>query len=181
MALHEKIMNSAFWRVALRIQEALMFATNALILLLLGAVILSRYVFYSDLFGYTEVLLVLSYWMYFIGGSYASYEESQMKADILSNFMSPKFNRIMKVFIGFVQVFYGIVFSYWAFRMVEVSVRRMPRTTAWKIPFAVQHSAILFGFIMMTFYSVVYLMRDWSECRSYLQQEKCAKIGDING
>jgi TRAP-type C4-dicarboxylate transport system permease small subunit len=55
------------------------------LLALLGIAILSRNILRFDLVKGTEELLsLMSAWLYFIGGSIASYEDSHISADLIS-------------------------------------------------------------------------------------------------
>lgn len=62
--------------------------TSIIMLSILGIVVFARYGLNADVFGYDEIVLVDSFWMYFIGASYAMYEGSHVKADILARLFS---------------------------------------------------------------------------------------------
>jgi TRAP-type C4-dicarboxylate transport system permease small subunit len=48
-------------------------------------VVLFRYVFRLDLFAYEEWLLPISFWLYFLASAVGSYQDTQIRADVLES------------------------------------------------------------------------------------------------
>lgn len=156
-----RIKNSLFWKALLRIQVVLLFCLSLSVLAVIGLVVLMRYVFHSDIFAFDEIVLILAYWMYFLGSAYALYEGTHVKADILENLLSERAKRGLRVLVGLIQVGLGVIYIAWAWEMIVYSWTEMPRTSAWGIPIALPQTSIFIGFVLMTFYSVVYCLEDF--------------------
>lgn len=155
--------SSRFYKILLQAQKAVMFATNVVLILVLGIVVLCRHVLHVDFFGFDEIILLAAFWMYFIGSSYAMQEKTHIKADILANVMSPFANRLAKVLSGIVQTAISAFLIVMSFNLVMRSMVAKAVTSAWNIPFYVPQMAILVGFALMTFYSAIHCARDTIE------------------
>ena len=166
MHLEEKIQQSWLWKALLKIQEFLMIASTVSVVLMLGIVVVCRYIFVINVLGYDEIILVGAFWMYFMGSSYAMYEESHIEADVVGQFISsPKKLIALSIIKKIVQVCLGVPLIYLAYKMLMFDITANPKTVDWGIPLLLPQSAILVGFILMTFYSIVYLIRDVNRYR----------------
>jgi TRAP-type C4-dicarboxylate transport system permease small subunit len=124
-------------------------------------VVILRYGFQADLFAYNEWLLIICFWLYFMGGALGTYDGSHINADLLSHVVdSPRFNWARRVLVVTIELVIGIVIVYWAVLMIYDEIISYPSwqtTVALKIPFLVPRAAILLGFILMAFYSALHL------------------------
>ena len=124
-------------------------------------VVIFRYILHSDLFAYEEWLLPVSFWLYFLASGVGSYEDSQIRADILeSYFKSPKAIWWRKVILHCVECSISLVMVYWGYLMIENDVLSYPfwqKTIAMKIPFFVPHLGIFIGLVFMAFYGLLHL------------------------
>ncbi|MDY2984914.1 MAG: TRAP transporter small permease [Synergistes jonesii] len=157
-----RLMESGFWKVLLKIQGTIMFVTAAIMLAMLGAVVLARYAFHVDLYGYDEIILVDSFWMYFIGASYAMCKEEHIKADILASMMSKKMLAFTKIIAGVLQMAVNFVFIVLAYNMVSVSIETWTVSSLWNIPYFIPQISILLSFIVIGFYLTVFTIRDYN-------------------
>ena len=80
--LLEKIEKSKLWNAFLSIERILLKICCFLVFVVLIISVFMRYVFKSDLYGIEEFVAILAMWMYMLSASYASYEDSHIKADI---------------------------------------------------------------------------------------------------
>ena len=157
----KKILNSRFLKILSKIQRFILFVTNIALLLILGSVIIARDVFSTDFFGYDEIILISAMWLYFVGSAYGMKQEGHIKAEILALILPDHINRVLKVIVSFLETLISTIFTYFAFNLVYHSFTTWQITSAWGIPFFVPQSAILTGFILMTFYSGIYCVRDY--------------------
>ena len=67
----DKLKASSLWKMLLIVQKFTLFITTCVMVGILGVVVLFRYVFKLDFFGYDEIVMISAFWMYFIGSSYA--------------------------------------------------------------------------------------------------------------
>lgn len=124
-------------------------------------VVIFRYILHSDLFAYEEWLLPVSFWLYFLASGVGSYEDSQIRADILeSYFTNLKAIWWRKVILYSVECGISLVMVYWGYLMIENDIMSYPfwqKTIAMKIPFFVPHLGIFVGLIFMAFYGLLHL------------------------
>lgn len=167
--------NSRFWKVLVRIQEIILFSLSIGVLAVLGLVVLMRYVFHTDVFAFDEIVLVIAYWMYFLGSGYALYEGTHVKADVLEAFVPRRIKLALRSLVGLIQVVLGIIYIGWAWEMIVYSWTEMPKTIVWEIPIAFPQTSVFIGFILMTFYSLVYCLEDFF---SFLEEGKkgCSQV-----
>lgn len=160
MNVPDRIMQSNFWKVLSRLQLFVMLVASIIMLAILGIVVFMRYTVHKDFFGYDELLLVDSFWMYFIGAAYAMNTESHVKADIFATFCGPYLQALMKILAGIFQIAMQFVFDVFAFNMIYRAYTTWPTTSSWSIPFLFPQFSIFLGFIIITFYLLVFLWRD---------------------
>lgn len=170
MYLEDKIQATRIWEIMLIIQRFLAALSTVIVVFELGIVVVCRYILEINVLGYDEIILIGAYWMYFIGSSYATWEESHVSADVLSIFVSEKTRRKLSLFSKFVQVIVGIPMVYLSFDLVLWDISIDPRTIDWGIPYLIPHMGIFVGFIMMLFYNVVYLIRDYHRVKDFKGQ-----------
>ena len=49
--------------------------------------VILRYVFKGNFYGSDEVIMLFAFWLYFMGAAYGSFEDSHIKADLLSVYL----------------------------------------------------------------------------------------------
>ncbi|MDR3165395.1 MAG: TRAP transporter small permease [Synergistaceae bacterium] len=167
MTLNEKIQASKPWNYILTIQRVILFIATAVVIITLMVVVLARRLFHVNILGYGELLVAAAFWMYFIGSAYAGWEESHIKADMMSLFV--KSERV-KLKIGIaaktVEVLVSIPIIYLAYEMLVFDVETKQSTIDLDIPMVFIQSAMLICFVLMTFYSVVYILRDLGKLKN---------------
>ncbi len=167
MYLEDKIQNSRAWDVMLKLQRFLAALSTVIVVFELGIVVVCRYIFEINVLGYDEIILIGAYWMYFIGSSYATWEESHVSADVLSMFVSKITQQKLALFSKMVQVIVGVPMVYLSFDLVRWDILIDPRTIDWGIPYLIPHMGILAGFVLMLFYNSVYLLRDYHRVKDF--------------
>lgn len=160
---------SILWKFLIRLQQWILIACSIVVVLIMCMEALLRYVFHTDLYGIEEIVLIIAFWLYFIGSSYGSYDKSHVKADIIPRLLSGKKRLALSIFVSLVMAVLCFLFTYWSVGFVQYSIAEMPRTLAWGIPLAVAHSSVFLGYLLMAFYCSVYLVK---EIISYRGQNK---------
>ena len=121
----------------------------------LGAVM--RYVFMKDVFGIEELLTMVSFWMYFAGGVYASKVRRQISADILGAYIKhPSTIYVLTLVQRSLTFLICLVYAWLGIKLFAWSFMEGGKTTQWQIPLYVGHAAVTFGLIFM----LVYFGRD---------------------
>lgn len=82
--MREKVENFFLWKAFLKIERFVMVLASVAIVLTIVINVVCRYVFHITFNGYDEIVVILALWLYYVGGLYGSYEDCQIKADVLS-------------------------------------------------------------------------------------------------
>ena len=75
------------WDFLLMIEKTIMIIASIGVVLLIFISVIARYIFEKNFAGMEELVVLVAFWIYFIGGTYGSYEGSHITADILSVFV----------------------------------------------------------------------------------------------
>ena len=158
---------SAALKTLLRVQRYILIAASLAMAVTFFLVVILRYVFQADLFAYEEWILVIAFWLYFLGSAQGSWEGSHIKADFLSAFVkSPVIHRFFILLVMVIEVAVLVVLAGLAAYMVWENIAHYPRwsaTVAWRIPFLVPHFGIFLGFSLMLLFSAIRLKAAWCE------------------
>ena len=124
-------------------------------------VVIVRYGFEGDLFAYNEWLLMVCFWLFFMGGALGTYDGSHINADLLDYLTEDQRLRwLRKLVVTVIEVGVSIALVYWAVLMIYDEIESYPNwtvTPALKIPFLIPRVGILVGLLMMSFYSALHL------------------------
>lgn len=120
-----------------------------------------RYIFKSNFYGSDEIILLFAFWLYFMGAVYGSYEDSHIKADLVSvyvkNIRIKDFSNLIALFITIVV---NVIITTWAWNYFMWGLEKMPLSTGLKIPLVIPQSAIFFGMLLMAFYHIFHFIRN---------------------
>ena len=101
----------------------------------------------EDFIGYTAV------WLYFIGAAYATYERTQVKAEITSMFIkNQRVLSILKAVVSAISVGVACIFTQWAYALAVFSIARDYRTPVFQVPFIYFQVSLLVGAVLMAAY-----------------------------
>lgn len=124
-------------------------------------VVVFRYVFEADLFAYEEWLLIICFWLYFMGSAIGTHDGSHVNADLLGYVISdPRTKRLRAILVTVIELCVALALVYWSVLMLIDEIGSYPRwrtTIALRIPFLVPRMAIFVGFAFMAFYSALHL------------------------
>ena len=149
-----------FWKFLLKIQKVILFfCTSACVIILCTEAIFRQ--FRADLFGYEDILVVCSMWLYFLGASYAMYKKSHIDADMVGIFVkSKKIQKGIKLFVSLFTTSVAIALTIYAYEFFVWTLSKNATTTSLRIPLVYSQSALFFGYLILAFYSLVYFMED---------------------
>lgn len=122
--------------------------------------VVARQCFGRDLYGNEDFILISAFWLYMIGGAYGSYENSHIKADIVSEVMKdgPIKKYIQNIAI-IIETVVSLVITVWGWQLVLWSFAKGAKSISWKIPMFIPQGAIFIGFGIMFLYSLRELIR----------------------
>lgn len=160
MKMRKPIEETGFWKGLLHVERFILVTTSVLAFGLVGVGVFTRYVLGIDFFGQEEVITVVAMWLYWIGGVYGSYEDSHIKADILTTFIpNPRIVRMIQAMVMVISIAVTAVFLKWSMDYVAWSLETGGKTVGLKIPLILSQLPLTIGFAMMLFYSVYHLIR----------------------
>ncbi|HHX51592.1 MAG TPA: TRAP transporter small permease [Clostridia bacterium] len=164
---------SLFWDALLSLQKIIVIVCSIITVIGISSAAFLRYVFRTDLYGYEEIIVIFAFWLYFIGGSYGSYERSHITAELVSVYVK---NEKLKTFMIWVSsgitVLLSLLFTYWATDIITWGLASGAKSPVWGIPLVIPQSAILAGLVLMSFYFIVHWLDD---TKRLLQQAKVKK------
>lgn len=160
MNIAERIMQTHVWKWLINAERFVEFVSSAVVIITLTLVVLGRHIFHYNFLGYTEILVLAAFWMYFIGASAGSYEESHITADILSQFVGERTKLKLGLFSKFMQVIIGVPLIMLSWGMLKFDIQTGQTTVDLEIPLLYSQAPILIGFALMTFYAFIYIIRD---------------------
>ena len=145
---------------ALKMQRTLAIAGSLFIVLGVSCGAFFRYVLGISFHGLEELLLIGSFWMYFIGASYASYEGKHITAEVFSIYCKiPTLRYSVAILADLITFSLSVLYTFWGWEFLAWSMEAGGQSTRLQIPLAVGHSAVFFGFSMMSCYFFVDLLR----------------------
>ena len=166
---------SAALKTLLRVQKYVLVVASLVMAVTFFLVVILRYVFQADLFAYEEWILVIAFWLYFIGSAQGSWEGSHIKADFLSAFIkSASVRRFFVLLVMVIEVSVLAVLAGLGAYMVWENIAQYPRwsaTVAWRIPFLIPHFGIFLGFSLMLFFSALRLKVAWCEPEAFMTDD----------
>ena len=158
---------SAALKTLLRVQKYILVIASLVMAVTFFLVVILRYVFQADLFAYEEWILVIAFWLYFLGSAQGSWEGSHIKADFLSAFItSGSVRRFFVLLVMGIETGVLAVLVALGAYMVWENIAQYPRwsaTVAWRIPFLVPHFGIFLGFSLMLLFSALRLKTAWCD------------------
>jgi TRAP-type C4-dicarboxylate transport system permease small subunit len=137
-----------------------MFLANVAIvgMILIGAFM--RYLLKLDFYGSEELVLLIASWMYFLGSAAASYEDSQVSADLISSMIkSDRKRAVFKLCQLFISLFLFGLLVVWAFNYFFWSLERRPATPVYRLPMAISYFALLFSFFLSFLYQIMHICK----------------------
>ncbi len=153
--------NNFFWDLLLRFQRFVIIVSSLFVVASIGATVVLRYIFKTDLYGLEEIVVIFAFWLYFMGGAYGSYTRTHITADIISVAMPEgRLKSLIVVFSSSITFIFSLLFSYWGYDFFMFGVKMSARTPVWRIPMVVSYTAVFLGMILMTFYFLVDLLAD---------------------
>lgn len=155
------------WNALLNFQRVVQVLCVLFIVVIISLAVVLRYGFSTDLYGIEEIVVVAAFWLYFIGGSYGSYEDSHIKADLVEVYVSNLRLRCgIRLVACLIETAVTAVLTWWAWGMITWGLEKGARSPGWGIPVVIPQGSILVGFALMTLYSIYHLHRNFMNFRS---------------
>ena len=148
------------WKSFLRAERSILIFTSSASTLIIFAGVIMRYFLKTDLFGIEELITILVMWLYFIGSGHGSYEDSHIKADMMSSFIKNKqLLKVLNICIYGISTVLISIITAWGIQYAIWSISAGGVTTGWRFPLIISQIPISIGFLLMLFYSLYHLIR----------------------
>ncbi|MEW6265584.1 MAG: TRAP transporter small permease [Thermodesulfobacteriota bacterium] len=132
---------------------------HGVIVVVLFAGVVTRFVFNAPLFWGEEVCILALVWMTFLGGAVLVRQDKHVTITILADLMPPRVQNGLRVFSHFLAVIILAVMVWQGFKLTErLSLSSTPALRLNEGWFA---GALVTGFIVMLFYQVQRLIGRW--------------------
>ncbi|ATW27024.1 TRAP transporter small permease [Candidatus Formimonas warabiya] len=153
--------SNGIWQGLLYFQKAVMIVTSIAVTCIIFLSVILRYIFKTDLYGIEEIVVMVAFWLYFMGSSYGSFEKSQIAADLLHLYLkSARSKQIANLITSSLTTLLGLLVNYWAVQFFIWGLQMDARSAIYRLPMVIPQSAVLVGFTLMSLYNVVYLIDD---------------------
>lgn len=153
--------------IVLKIQENIMVVSSIIIAFMILMSAVMRYVFHTDFYGMEEIVIILAFWLYFLGSAYAAHEDSHINADLLSSFATTKKSKNILAIIKYTLSFaVSLLTTVWCVEFIAWNIGMNPKTPVFSIPLLTSQVSILVSFALMTIYILGHLLKSIKELRS---------------
>ncbi len=149
-----------FDKVVIGFFSTVCFVSFILLTVIIGAATFVRYVLEGDLYGYEEVVKLLSFWLYFAGAAWGAFNRSHISADLVQSCVPEGAIKRFLVFlkdlitvaVSLLFVWYGYDFFMFGLLGPLGTGVAVPKTTIWRIPLWASYLAIFTGLVFMAYY-----------------------------
>lgn len=151
----QQLRKTRFWRYLCNAIAAVGVTANVVVLLSIFASVLLRYVLNLSLFGVDEIIVMVAYWLYFIGGAYATATDGHIKADLVSAFVhNARVVYVVRFLAKLLELTVTIFFCRWSFRyFLYTGVAKWPVTAGLHIPHIFMMMPLFIGYALCAFLS----------------------------
>jgi TRAP-type C4-dicarboxylate transport system permease small subunit len=137
------------------VQWLTVFAASMIVVGLICAIVILRYVFRADLYGMEELAVFVGVWLFFFGASYASQQKEQIAADVLPQFLrSPLTRGVLALVTTLLSLVICLLVAFWAWDWLSWGLERPARSPVHGIPMTITHLAVFLSFALMSLFTL---------------------------
>jgi TRAP-type C4-dicarboxylate transport system permease small subunit len=149
-----------FDRIAVGAFSVILVVNSIVMTLIITGAALSRYIFKVNFMGYDEIIVLIAFWLYFMGAAYGAYNNSHVTADVVDAYFPDCFARRVLRVLRWVAacvacglfVYYGFEYFMFSFAGPLGNYTFKPTSMIWRIPLWTSHAGIFTGLIFMEVY-----------------------------
>lgn len=157
-------------RFSKAIYDYIMMITGIAVTLLIMAGALMRYVLHIDFYGSEEIVLIVGFWLFFIGSISAARSKTHLNANMVSVFTNnQKVTSIAALIKDVLSLIICCLAIYWCYKYWNWTFKLSPKTSVFKLPYYIQQFPLCLSFLVWG----LYLIRDC--CRSILAVKSAGK------
>lgn len=151
-----------FDKISVSVFSIICFAMSIVLMLIISAATVMRYILQIDLYGYEEWVKIFAFWLYFMGAGFGAYAGTHVSADLVQAYLPDSlFKRFMiflrtvvTVCVTLLFTWYGRDFFWFAFVGPLGTGVAIPKTVAWRIPLWTAYLSIFIGLLYMSYYFI---------------------------
>ncbi|NLV69909.1 MAG: TRAP transporter small permease [Clostridiales bacterium] len=156
--MRQKIENFFLWKWLLSMERFVMIFCSIAVIVTIGYVVISRYFLNVNFTASDELLTILALWLYFVGGVYGSYEDSHIKADVLTMIVKGDVGRrIADVAVKAISLAVSVLLALWAIQYLQLAMMLGGKTLILKLPMMTSRLALVVGYTLPVIYNVYHL------------------------
>lgn len=161
------LQETVFWKVIIWIVRVVMITCSTVVTAVIVYSCILRYVFGGNFYGSEDVILLFAFWLYFMGAVHGSFENSHIKADLVSVYVhNLRIKDTLGLLVQLLMIVINLILLLWGWEYFQWGLEKMPLTSALKIPLVITQSAVFFGLLLMAFYHIYYFQRN---LRTYIR------------
>ena len=124
-----------FWTILHQLIKWLMIIASVCSTGCMVYAVIKRYCFKGNFYGSDEIIMLFAFWLYFMGASYGSFENSHIKADLLNVYIkNMRVKDGITVFAQLCTVVVNTIVLAWATRFFVSEISKWGLSTSLKIP-----------------------------------------------
>ena len=149
------------WKALIKIQRVIAGAAVLTILFTMSTCVVLRYIIGQDIVGSDEICCVAALWLYFIGSSLGSMEDSHIQANIMETVFknNNKMLYCLELFKNAIILFVLVYFTKWSIDFWNWNMETGQLTPYFRMPLMYSKGAVTVGFIGMTIYTLLRFAR----------------------
>jgi TRAP-type C4-dicarboxylate transport system permease small subunit len=157
--MRKKVENFFLWKWLLSIERFVMVFGCIAIVLTIAAGVVCRYFLNINFAGSDEILVILALWLYYVGGLYGNYEDSQIKADVLSIFIKNDTSQyVLNVIVKVISLGTSIYIAVWAYEYLQFCLKLGGFTPVYNLPMLTSRMALVVGYMAPPIYNFYHLV-----------------------
>ena len=162
---------SAIDKLSKGIYDYIMMITGIAVTLLIMAGALMRYVFHIDFYGSEEIIMIVGFWLFFVGSISAARSKTHLNANMISVFTNnQKAISIAALTKDILSLIICCLAIYWCYGYWNWTFKLSPKTSVFKLPYYIQQFPLCLSFLIWG----IYLIRDC--CNSILAVKSADKV-----
>lgn len=146
-----------------RFEEIILVAVFSVMVVLIFAQVLMRYVFEASLSWSEELARYMFLWIIWLGSSFAAREKAHISLDFVTSRLSPKTKHVVWIIKTLIWIGFTVFLAYISFKLTYIIFDRGQLSPALRIPMGYAYASIPFGVTMMLVRIIQNLIKDFLE------------------
>ncbi len=152
--------DTLFWKILVKFMRFMLIILGIIVTGIVAVSCLGRFVGFN-FSGFEELLVIFVFWLYMFGCAYGSYEDTQIKADILEVMMHEGLSKdIVRAIKYILTMVLGAIMLLWCIQLANWSIVQGTLTTVYRLPTTIGIASMVVGLSLTTFFNICYCYSD---------------------